>query len=58
MMYRESTTHHNNQGAFATDKIDEKLEEGVYSESLSDLQLSDRLKNYAVFERGLILRTS
>lgn len=54
MMYRGSTTHHNNQGPFATYKIDEKLEEGVYSKSLSDLQVSGEVKNYAVFESGVL----
>jgi hypothetical protein len=34
VMYRFSSMHQDNQGSFATDKVDEKLEEGINRESL------------------------
>lgn len=36
MMYRLTAMHHYDQRPFATDEIDQKLEESIYGEGLSD----------------------
>ena len=36
MMYRLTAMHHYDQRPFAADEIDQKLEESIYGEGLSD----------------------